>query len=792
MEKNENKVNDPVDVSPGNEKKHNFFTVISDFLDCLVVILDQQGKIVYYNKFCETVTGFSFEEVRNKYYWDVFCLPEEKELYKAFFEMLDVEKYPLELETQVTGKDDKVSTILWKYNVLQQHNEGELYHVLSGIDITNYDRANKELQKIGERYRTIIHVSPVAVISLDPDFKITSWSSAAENLLGWTEKDVLGKSIFLIFGNNNSGLEEACINTRKGKTTCDLELSCNRKDGSSVYVSLYTAPTHDYSGAVDGVVLIALDITERKNAVESLNYQLEVEKLTANVSSYFANLPAEHLHDGISDVLEMVGEFLQVDRGFVLKLSADYKTSSLSHEWHVEGNVPIKETLQSRQFKELPWWQEKLSSKNCFSFSDINSLPPRAEKEKQLFRSQNVQSMICMPLIKEGKLFGAVGYEKVLGKKKWTRDHKKLLTVIAELISNAFSRYLAHKEISYMSFHDQLTDLYNRHYLAEEMHRLDTSRQLPLSIIIADLNGLKLVNDIYGHIKGDELLKKTAEILKTSCREEDIIARWGGDEFLILLPKTSKQKAEMIQKRIMENCPHNYTGDVPISIALGVECKTEHDQDLQDIIRKAEDKMYEQKLSQSRNTTGSIISALRKALAEKSFEKEEHIQLVEEVSVKIGQKLGFAEIELNRLKLLANLHDIGNINIPKEILTKNGPLTAEEWAVVVKHPGIGFRIARATEELAHVAEEIMAHHEHYDGSGYPQGLEGKEIPLLSRIVAIADAYSVMKQGRPYRRKKNHEEIVAEFKKCSGTQFDPELVDIFITNLKNFGKNFGTQ
>ncbi|MEW6622140.1 MAG: PAS domain S-box protein [Bacillota bacterium] len=351
------------------------------------------------------------------------------------------------------------------------------------------------------------------------------------------------------------------------------------------------------------------------------------------------------------------------------------------------------------------------------------------------------------------------------------------------IVEDITERKQAEEKIRYMSFHDSLTGLYNRRFLEEEMRRLDTARQLPIGIIMVDLNGLKLVNDTYGHSVGDELLKTAAEILKKSCRREDIVARWGGDEFVILLPQTAEEKARTICKRIKENAGKAYIEDVPVSFALGVAVKESAGKSLADTLRTAEEDMYKQKLAESRSIRGAVLNALLKALEAKSYETEEHTRRMQEVALKMGEKLGLPDSEMNRLKLTITLHDIGKINISEEILTKKGPLTAEEWEIMKKHPETGYRITRATEEFAHVAEEILAHHERWDGSGYPLGLKGKEIPLLARITAIADTYEVMQSGRPYKKALSQSEIVAEFKRCAGTQFDPELVEIFLSLLE---------
>ena len=166
-------------------------------------------------------------------------------------------------------------------------------------------------------------------------------------------------------------------------------------------------------------------------------------------------------------------------------------------------------------------------------------------------------------------------------------------------------------------------------------------------------------------------------------------------------------------------------------------------------------------------------------LETKSFETKKHIQQMQDIALKIAQDVALSNIELDRLKKLIKLHDIGKVNISKDILTKKEPLTEKEWDIIKKHPELGYRIARATEEFSHLAEDILAHHERWDAKGYPRRLKGEEIPLLARITAIADAYEVMSSGRPYKNPMSHEEIIEEFNRCRGTQFDPELVDLFM-------------
>lgn len=334
----------------------------------------------------------------------------------------------------------------------------------------------------------------------------------------------------------------------------------------------------------------------------------------------------------------------------------------------------------------------------------------------------------------------------------------------------------------YLSCHDSLTGLFNRYFLEIEMKRLDTLRQLPISLIIADINGLKLINDTYGYNEGDKLIKNAATVLKETCRSEDIITRWGGDEFIVLLPQTPVETALEICERIKTKCKQYNVNGVPFTVSIGTAAKAKAEEPLAKVQKVAEDRMYRHKLQNYREIKGSLLKSVYRKLQEKSFETEDHIRRVRDISLKIGENLELSQAELNRLAVLVLLHDIGKVKIFEDILTKKGLLDNEEWETIKMHPEAGSRIARATEEFAHVADDILSHHERWDGSGYPRGLKGEEIPLLARIMAIADAFEVMTSGRPYRRALPPAAAVGELKRCAGTQFDPKLVDIFVALL----------
>ncbi len=339
------------------------------------------------------------------------------------------------------------------------------------------------------------------------------------------------------------------------------------------------------------------------------------------------------------------------------------------------------------------------------------------------------------------------------------------------------------EEIKYLSYHDSLTGLYNRAYLEEEMSRVDEDEKLPISIIMIDFNGLKMINDTYGHNVGDEMLVSGANLLRRVCRDNDILARWGGDEFVVLLPLTSEKDADAISERIINECRSTYDDALPISMSVGAATKVKPDRDLEECLKEAENRMYTHKLSESSSAMNATINALLKTLSDCSHETSEHAMRIKNLSLLAADRLDMPDTEIERLVLLSTLHDIGMINVPEGIFVKNETLTEKDWAVIRKHPETGYRIASTTKAFSSIAKEILYHHENWDGSGYPEGLKGSEIPFLARIIKIADAIEVMSSGRPYKKAMTQEQIIDEIKGCSGRQFDPKLVPIFVELLE---------
>ena len=299
---------------------------------------------------------------------------------------------------------------------------------------------------------------------------------------------------------------------------------------------------------------------------------------------------------------------------------------------------------------------------------------------------------------------------------------------------------------------------------------------------MADVNGLKLFNDAFGHAEGDKLLVKAAEIIRKELREDEIVARLGGDELVILLPRTDSEEAHSIVKRIRASISNIRLKSIELSISFGWATKNSTDQDMNDILKNAEDYMYRNKLFESPDIREKRIKAIINSFYDNNSEEEQHSKRVSSLCEAIGAAMGMTKAALNELRTLGLLHDIGKIAIDNSILNKSDQLTKEEWNEIKRHPEIGYRILSSVNDMAELAEFILAHHERWDGKGYPLGISGEDIPILSRILAVADAYDAMIESRVYRKALSKEEALNEIKKNSGTQFDPTVSSIFIEIL----------
>lgn len=339
-------------------------------------------------------------------------------------------------------------------------------------------------------------------------------------------------------------------------------------------------------------------------------------------------------------------------------------------------------------------------------------------------------------------------------------------------------------KIQYINDHDFLTGLYNRKFFEEEKERLSRENIIPVSVLNADINGVRLINDAFGQAHGDFLIRKTAEIMQNCCREGETLARVGGDEFSILMPNVGNEEAESRIEEILVACDiYNQSTQQPeqkINLTIASGTKSSSEQTIDEADKEADGSVRKRKLFQRSSTQSSLLTSIMATLYARSQETEEHAERIASLCREIGTVLVLSQKTMDNLALFSMLHDIGKIGIEDKILNKPGKLTDEEWLIMKRHPEIGFRIVMSAPELEEIAQYVLSHHERWDGKGYPRGLKGEEIPLISRILSVVDAYDAMTEDRVYRKAMLHEDALEEIKKNSGTQFDPQIVDIFLS------------
>ncbi len=341
------------------------------------------------------------------------------------------------------------------------------------------------------------------------------------------------------------------------------------------------------------------------------------------------------------------------------------------------------------------------------------------------------------------------------------------------------------EKLRYTSYHDHLTGLYNRRYFVEQRKVLDTEKNYPLACILLDINGLKIINDSFGHKAGNRVLRKVSTILDNNKKNDScFVARIGGDEFAVMCPNTSKEMAEYDIQNVLEKFNLEKVGNITLSVAYGISVKTSQSETFDEVLTKAEDDMYMNKISSSLSFSNKIIDSLLNTLYDREHIAEEHSTSVSKYSRKLAIALDLSPKKINDISMIARVHDIGKLGLSDELLNKKGKLTDEEYDLVKSHSEKGYKIIKSLSGMDLLATHVLHHHERWDGFGYPSGLKGDEISVEARIISICDAFDAMTNQRDYKEKLTFEEAIKELKKERGKQFDPAMTDVFIREVLN--------
>ncbi|MEN8613718.1 diguanylate cyclase [Dehalogenimonas sp. THU2] len=438
--------------------------------------------------------------------------------------------------------------------------------------------------------------------------------------------------------------------------------------------------------------------------------------------------------------------------------------------------------------------------------SQVNSMP----EFKGLWQSEkdqlaNADLAQLHPIKSRDKLIGLIAVGKKHRGGVYTTEDLELIDRIASQAGVIIENAQLYVQATTRANTDELTGLYNHRHFHERIEQeigRGSRFGITFSLIILDLDLFKVYNDIYGHLAGDQLLRKVGQLLQSSVRNIDLPFRYGGEEFAILLPETRTDDAYRVAERLRKTIEAKSSfREMPVTASLGVSTWPGDGLMKEEIIHRADTALYRAKRS-GRNRTCipsdtagaempslnsepepqpqalSIIYALAATVDAKDHYTYGHSRKVSEYAVLIADALKLPEETVHFIRAAGLLHDIGKIGVPDSILTKPSALEPKEWEPIRTHPELGVEILKHVVDLSKCLPAILHHHEHWDGSGYPKQLKGEAIPLEARILSIADAYDAITSPRPYRTQLSLDDALKELNRCAGTQFDPKLVAIF--------------
>jgi diguanylate cyclase (GGDEF)-like protein/PAS domain S-box-containing protein len=767
------------------------FRHIIDSSPVAFALNDDQQNITFLNAEFRKTFGYTLNDISTLSDWWPLAYPDPAyrqwvaTTWQAHLEKAKRTKSSFEaMELTVRCKDGTERTVLAAAMLL-----GDSFartHVVSLYDITERKRAELKQKSVEEALRetlilqqAILDSANYSIISMAEDGTITTFNAGAEQMLGYKANDVVGQTTIAHFhdtaelaaragvrlprtaGRFDAGHEILVASARRGETA-ETEWTQVRKNGTIFPVTLSVMPLRDASGTITGFLAIGRDISERRKAeaarrVAEENYRALFMNAVGGIfqtspqGHYLRVNPALARIYGYESPKQMVDELTDVASQLYVQPG---RRAEFERTIRQQGFVSRFESEVRRRDGSVIWISE-------------NARPIWDES---------------------GVLLRYEGFVEDIS------DHKALEAQQAGALQEAIER----------ADRDPLTGLLNHrafHGKLDAEAARAKREQTNLAVVMLDLDNFKFFNDVYGHATGDEVLRAVAARLRTACRGYDTLARFGGDEFALLLPGVGESTAEEIEARLRSALDglcyrfDEHETAIPVSISVGTALFPVAGADYHAVLRHADERLRWSKtggdVENARRVRAyagtrvqgfSMLDALVTAVDNKDRYTRRHSEDVIEYCLLIARELGYDEAAQRTVALSALLHDVGKIGVPDSVLRKPGKLTAEEFDAIRQHPMMGAAIVSTVPGLEGTLDAVRHHHERWDGTGYPDGLRAEECPQSARLMAVADAFSAMTTDRPYRRGMDREQALEILDEGAGSQWDPECVQAFIRAL----------
>ncbi len=612
-------------------------------------------------------------------------------------------------------------------------------------DITQRRQTEQAIAQERDRAQTYFDIAAVLFVAFDHDGVVTMINQTGCDVLGLPKESIIGKQwienfvpeqdrqlVYDVMRHIYQGIVQPTDINENGIFNVTKEIR---------QIEWRNTVLRDANGEMSGILSAGIDVTDLRQTIEALR---ESER---SKSVLLSNLPG-------------MAYRCSYDRNWTMHFASNgcFALTGYLPEELLENRVLSFNDIICPEYRESVWNDsvEHLSQNRANRY-EYEILTSSGERKWVL----DINEGVC--------------------------DEKGEFVALEGIIIDITNTKLQFLQIQYLSNHDQLTGLHNRQFYDTAKKALDSEENLPLSVFFVDINGLKLINDAFGYDVGDHIIQSTAAVLKANIKQNEVLSRIGGDEFGILLPRTDAKACEQRMQELKDAFGLHNANErdraMIINLSIGFCTKSDASIDFSQVEKDAEANMARRKLFDQKSHHNAVLSSIMATLFERSYETKEHAERIGSFCTTIGKKLSLHEDDVERLQLFAMLHDIGKIGISDQILNKPAALNDDELAVMRSHPEIGYRIAMASPDLAPIADLILTHHERWDGTGYPNQIAGEKIPLLSRILAVADAFDAMTEDRVYRKALSRDVAISEIRKNAGSQFDPQIAAVFLDILE---------